>query len=363
MSNFFEGNISDLKKLVKPSKGKGGGSGQPPSNVMPVGEPQDDGDEQEQDQSEGQDQGQKPGQGQGSGPRTADIELPKGQTVTRDLPPDGKIEGEGLKGSDKPNSKPLTEQEIKETIERANAAQELDEKRKAQEREEGIGQGRGSRRRILPGDLAEKRNWKNILKELMVKRIEGNRTYSRVPSKSLSLRGQGVVLPGNLEDVDIGSIMVCIDTSGSISDEILNGFLSDLKNIFDTFKASKTFGVKMILWSDGPYKISEMFKGRQFEQCKEWTNTNVKSGGTAIAPVIDVSNTLIKQNKKIIGQVWFTDGEIGDLKPLPNVFQLFVINGYLGEFNKTFIMKVKSPQYAPPGKPVKIVRTNYGSKN
>lgn len=359
MSNFFEGNISDLKKLVKPSKGQSGSSGKggSPSNVMPVGDPSD------QDGDQGEDQGQKPGQGQGPGQKTADIELPKGQTVTEDLPPDGKIEGEGLKGSDKPNSKPLTEQEIKETIERANAAQELDEKRKAQEREEGIGKGRGGRRRMLPGDLAEKKNWKNILKELMVKRVEGSKTYSRVPSKSLSLRGQGVVLPGNLEELDIGSIMVCIDTSGSTSDEILNGFLSDLKNIFDTFKVSKTFGVKVILWADGPYKISETFKGRQFEQCKEWVNSNLESGGTSIAPVIDVSNALIKQNKKIIGQVWFTDGEIDDLKPLPNVFQLFVINGYLGEFNKKFIMDVKSPQYAPPGKPVKIVRTNYGSAN
>lgn len=363
MSSFFQSNLSDLKKLIKPTQGQGGGQGggPPPPNVMPV----DDGDKGDQDQD--QDQGQ-PGdkgqdQDQGAGPRTADIELPEGQTVTRDLPPDGKIEGEGLKGSDKPNSKPLTEQEIKETIERANAAQELDEKRKAQDGEEGIGRGRGGKRRLLPGDLAEKKNWKNVLKELMIKRVEGNKTYSRVPSKSLSLRGQGVVLPGNLEELDIGSILVCIDTSGSIGDAILNGFLSDLKNIFDTFKVSKTFGVKMILWNDGPYKISEMFKGREFEQCKEWINSNLEDGGTAIAPVIDVSNALIKQNKKIIGQVWFTDGAIGDLKPLPNVFQLFVINGYLSDFNKQFIIDVKSPQYAPPGKPVKIVRTNYGSAN
>jgi predicted metal-dependent peptidase len=165
------------------------------------------------------------------------------------------------------------------------------------------------------------------------------------------------MIPGRDKKQDIGKIIVAIDTSGSIDDVIVGGFLSELRRIFETFKTSQSFACKVILWADGPYAVSEDFKINQFNQLKQWVFSSFVSGGTSIDPVVKLLNG-IKNISEYVGTVWFTDGQIGDLNSrLPDNFNIFVINGFQSDYTRQFFSDLKKFK---PSKQITIVKTSYG---
>jgi predicted metal-dependent peptidase len=173
----------------------------------------------------------------------------------------------------------------------------------------------------------------------------------------MKLGGTPVMIPGTTQKKDIGKIIVAIDTSGSISDSIINGFLSELRRIFTTFTGSKTFAVKVILWADKPYADSKDFSAKEFAQLSSWVNENVKWGGTSINPVMELINA--KYNKQYVGVVWFTDGQVERLdQPLPDTFHFVVINGFISSLVTDFVADMK--RLKPSGKDVTFLRTSYG---
>jgi predicted metal-dependent peptidase len=163
--------------------------------------------------------------------------------------------------------------------------------------------------------------------------------------------------PGRTDKPDVGKIVIAIDTSGSIDDVIMNRFISELRRIYSVFQSSKTFATKIILWSDGPYAQSPEFPSNKFNELKNWINTNTKSGGTAINQVVQLINGFPDLNE-YIATVWFTDGEIWDLRtPLPDMDNVFVIQGFSSDTSKRFFADVQ--KYRPRNKKITIVRTDY----
>ena len=96
---------------------------------------------------------------------------------------------------------------------------------------------------------------------------------------------------------------------------------------------------------------------KQFEDLKRWVFSNMVSGGTSIDPVVKLINSL-SNLKDYVGTVWFTDGQIDDLRThLANNFNIFVINGFAADYTREFLNDLKKYK---PAKQITIVKTSYG---
>jgi hypothetical protein len=384
----FTADISDLVRVTgkkpKPGGGGGGGSMEEVKDISDEGDDQDgqegegdkDGDQDGQegeggsalDDKDGDKDGKKggSGKGKGKGPSDGDVTiiLPAGQTVDTAGGGDMLTEEEAkqvkqLKGSDKANQKPLSVEELKKSLEEAKKTEQMETR---QNKSGQPGKGFGGRRVGVPADYPTKTDWARALINLLNKETPGPATWAKPHTKTfgMSMGGTKVMIPGRGKEKSIGKFIAAIDTSGSINDAILNGFLSDLRKAFLSFQTSKTFGCKIILWADGPYEDSPVFKATEFEKCKNWVSSHVVSGGTSITPVI---NHIDKNYKfpEYVGVVWFTDGEVETPPKLPDMFNIFVINGFISGWVKTFLAWLKTQK--PKGKPVDILRTKYGFRD
>ncbi len=78
--------------------------------------------------------------------------------------------------------------------------------------------------------LQPKLDWKTILRDMITSCAKNNYTWSPPNKKHVH---RGIYLPG-LTGEEI-SVAVCVDSSGSISDENIREFLSEIKGICDTY--------------------------------------------------------------------------------------------------------------------------------
>jgi len=372
----FRANINDLQKVKIGQKAKPGQRGQPGSDKFKIlsdeesdnepsdgeGEPSDS--QGEPSEGEGQGEGQESQPAPGSVPTInqggkavpiIDI-IPDSTTVDEMFDSPEKLAGSDAAGDAMGRgSKPvMTREEMKKAIDQANKDQAMEIKNAGQ----GRGEGMGSKRIGVPGDFPTKTDWSTLLKNLLQKYQVGPPSYTQIHKRTFGMKlgGTPVMIPGSTKKKDIGKIIVAIDTSGSISDAIMNGFLSELKKIFITFADSKTFAVKVILWADGPYADSPDFTAKEFSKLASWTNSNFVSGGTSIEPVIKYINK--NYNGKYIGVVWFTDGQVEDISTqLPDAFHFVLINGFVADLVKQFVIDMK--RLKPRGKDVTFLRTDY----
>ena len=283
-----------------------------------------------------------PGRGRGGIPV---IDIIPGGTDTSGI--------KGLPGSDQKGKTPLKPADIKKTLEGAEEHEAA-----ANQGGEGVGKG-GSGKRVAAGtDFPTQTDWARVLINLLEETKLGDPSWAEIhkPTFGTKIKGRPVMIAGRGEEEDIGKVIVAIDTSGSISDDIVAVFLSDLKRIFETFRTSESFGCKVILWAYTPYAVSKDFNINQFNQLKQWVLANFKTGGTAIDPVVNLINSL-PNKKEYVGTIWFTDGQITDLGTrLLDNYNIFVINGFSSEYTKQFFEDLKKYK---PSKPITIVKTSY----
>ena len=89
-------------------------------------------------------------------------------------------------------------------------------------------------------DLTEpKINWRDLLRQQIQSTVKSDYSFQRPNRKAWHT---GAVLPGMINDQTI-DICLSIDTSGSVSDEMLRDFLSEVKGIMDEYK-----DFKLTLW-------------------------------------------------------------------------------------------------------------------
>lgn len=350
-SSFFKSNLSDLQPVAKGEKGSGEGGGKSDGwHVIPDDNDSDsDSDSDSDDQS---DPGDLPELNIDGNPHPMVDVIPEGSSLEEMFGPDAEV----LDGSDQQNDTPKDAKELKKAAEQADKNAKIEQ---ASESGGAPGSGVGGRRVVHPDLFPVKTDWAGILINLLKTTVKGPPSWAKIPPKTFGMKvgGTRIVRPGRTEKVEIGKIALAIDTSGSISTKMLTGFLSDTKRIFTTFVGSSSFAVTVLLWSDGPYAISKEFKINEFEPLKKWVMENVHSGGTSISRVIDAINN-IRTIRDYVATVWFTDGEIWDLdKPLPNMDNIIVIQGYQSESTRTFMRAVD--KYRPKGKKITLVRTNY----
>ena len=147
-------------------------------------------------------------------------------------------------------------------------------------------------------------NWKEQMKRFVAKTVESVLESSRKKRN----RRYGISVPGyvKIEDLHIG---VAIDTSGSVSDESLKQFMSEIQNIAKYAKVT-------VVEAD-----SEIKNVYEFKPKKEYVLSG--RGGTAYQPAFDYFNGV----KDIDGVIYFGDMDSSDVPEKPKYSVLWAIVG------------------------------------
>lgn len=180
-------------------------------------------------------------------------------------------------------------------------AKKLEEKIDKSLREGGIMAGRmGAKVPRAIGDLLEpKIDWREVLREFVASATKGKDefTWRKFNKRMLA---NDMYLP-SLENESIGEIVVAIDTSGSIGQEQLNEFASELASICDTCSPE----VVRVLWWDTSVHGEQIFKS-------DYTNiaSMLKPEGFGGTYVSCVNKYVVEKNIKAECVLVFTDGYV-----------------------------------------------------
>lgn len=192
--------------------------------------------------------------------------------VYRILPPDdqgggGSGSGTGTAPFDMVKDSPLSPQEAQDW-EHATV-QAADAQAKHQQ-----GNMPGSLKRFIKEVLREKADWRSVMSRFVTEVSREDYSYARLNRRFASL---GIYLPG-LYSENMGELAAGIDTSGSISREILDAFGGHLSEIKNQMRPTKVTNI---------YCDARVNRVDEFEQDDEMTFEGCGGGGTDLRKIFD----------------------------------------------------------------------------
>jgi predicted metal-dependent peptidase len=175
-------------------------------------------------------------------------------------------------------------------------------------------------KRLIEAFTQPKMDWRTLLESHIKSTVKDDFTFQKISRRSLSSLGSGnsAIFPGQnvMDSIDIA---VTIDTSGSMTDEMLKDFLSEVKGIMEIFR-----DFKLTLWTfDTAVYGVKVFTAENLHEIMEY---DPKGGGGTDFEV----NWEMMKREGIEPQrlVMFTDGYPGGSWGDDNYCDtLFVIHG------------------------------------
>lgn len=170
-----------------------------------------------------------------------------------------------------------------------------------QERGRG-GEGHGTCERVWKEMLKSKLDWKEHLKDFvttLVKRTEPDRgKFKKRPLVHDEFRFKRKKIYG-------AKILVCVDTSGSISAGDYNKFMSELFTIYTDYGEEYDVEIKLIYWDTEVSEVPGTFNRQNYEDILKYPSQ--KTGGNRVTCVLEwiLKN---KDEREPDGIVYFTDG-------------------------------------------------------
>jgi predicted metal-dependent peptidase len=147
--------------------------------------------------------------------------------------------------------------------------------------------------------------------------LKSDYTFTRPNRRSWSMPG-GIILPGQKNDTTV-KVHCCIDTSGSMTDEMLREFLSEVKGIMTQFK-----DFELYLWTFD----TRVYNFQKFTMANaNDIDSYVPGGGGGTS--FEVNFDFMKENQIVPDRfVMFTDGYPNDSWGDPNYCDsLFIVYG------------------------------------
>jgi len=188
------------------------------------------------------------------------------------------------------DGKALTESEVKEEEAKWNVAVE-----QAYAMAKKQGKVPGGIDRLMEGLLEPRVDWRAALQEFVTKLSRNDYTWKKPNRRFL---GGGIYMP-SLEAPEIGTVVIGIDTSGSMGKDELDEIASEFNSIRTVHRM----------------KILAIFCDAQVQRVQEFEEGDVAllkpkgGGGTAFSPVFKKVEEL---DEDPVCMVYFTDGECDD---------------------------------------------------
>ena len=169
-------------------------------------------------------------------------------------------------------------------------------------------------RRMIDEFTTPLMDWRALLEMHIQSSIKDDFTFNRPSRRSWSPDGEtlaSVIMPGqNFKDQV--SVAIAIDTSGSMTDEMLRDFLSEVKGIMETFEEFELW-----LWTFD----TQVYNPKKFTPANlDELYSYVPQGG---------GGTLFEANWSFMREPMSVDSEIGLDELVPNKFVMFT-DGYPG---------------------------------
>jgi len=253
-----------------------------------------------------------------------------------DVGGEGEGDGDGDKESDgdNPYGKPMD----KHDWEGANSMSEKEVSDNAKEIESALRQGailagkmKGNLSRDIQELLTPKIDWKEALRDFIKTSTQGKdqSTWKRLHKRYI---GMDIIMPSSYDE-KIGSIVIAVDTSGSIGGAELAQFLSEVKSICDEVSPEK---IDLLYW-DTNVAGHETYMGAELASLTETTQAK---GGGGTSPEC-VPKYLTKETISAECLVMFTDGYIDkqkekDWQSISPTPVLWCIKGNKG-FNSNYV--------------------------
>lgn len=194
--------------------------------------------------------------------------------------------------------------------------------------------------RYIEEMMAPKINWVSLLNNYLIKATQKINTFM-APDKRF--RQRGMILPGpkRLNDDHLGHILVCIDTSGSISDKDLGMAFNQISNLLKTYKVD----ADLIYWDT---RVRAVYPFKEVEDILH--KKPLGGGGTDANCIYEyIENNKdykvgIKQKPNVI--LIFTDGCIPNMEDKYYKYKdtIWIVNEnpkWKAPFGKTAPLKVE----------------------
>jgi len=171
--------------------------------------------------------------------------------------------------------------------------------------EEGMRQGQilagklgGTIPRSVTDMLAPKIDWKDVLRDFIQSSMKGQDEYTwrRFNKRHMV---NDIYLP-SVEDEAVGELVVAIDVSGSIDENVLNTFASELSAICVNTQPEKV----RVLWWDTEISSEQVFDSKHYEHIKDLLKP---TGGGGTNPEC-IDKYLIDKKIKAEALIVLTDG-------------------------------------------------------
>ena len=171
--------------------------------------------------------------------------------------------------------------------------------------EEGMRQGQilagklgGTIPRSVTDMLAPKIDWKDVLRDFIQSSMKGQDEYTWRKFNKRHMVND-IYLP-SVEDEAVGELVVAIDVSGSIDEDVLNTFASELSAICVNTQPEKV----RVLWWDTRVSSEQVFDSKQYEYIKDLLKA---TGGGGTNPEC-IDKYLIDKKIKAEALIVLTDG-------------------------------------------------------
>ena len=168
-----------------------------------------------------------------------------------------------------------------------------------------VGKMGGNVNRNINDLLTPKINWKDALRDFVKTATQGKdqTTWRRLHKRYI---GMDIIMPSSYDE-KVGSILLGIDTSGSIGGEELAQFLSEVKSICDEVSPEQ---IDLLYW-DTRVAGHEVYKGAELASLVEVTQAK---GGGGTEPAC-VPHYIKKKQLNPECVIMLTDGYIGRQSP------------------------------------------------
>ncbi len=154
----------------------------------------------------------------------------------------------------------------------------------------------------LVGEFTKpKIDWKNVLRHFLTEKAKIELSYAKPKRRWL---GDDIILP-SLSGERVGSIVIAIDCSGSICQDVLKAFGSEIKGIIEDVSPLMTHVI---------YFDSEVLRKESFSPDDNFTIKAVGGGGTAFSPIF---KRIDKDDIQPVGCVVLTDLQCSDFGKVP----------------------------------------------
>lgn len=173
------------------------------------------------------------------------------------------------------------------------------------EKDGSFGSGNSLVERLVQMQLAPKIRWETSVIQRLVSLGDSYRTYAKVNRRSpRNERGEELRLRGTKQEYDkLKGVKVCIDTSGSMSEEEIGKALGQMNQLLKKYSVTES---EIIYWDAGITNIGD------FNNVKEMLKVKVKGGGgTDVRPVFEYLSDRKKCKNEPSLVVVFTDGCFG----------------------------------------------------